>query len=229
MCATPSGSGAACSTRLSEPFDLADQEISIGASIGIALRPEHGTTLHDLMRAADAAMYHAKAHGPRPRRAFHRESSPPRSPTAPSSESDLREAVDKDQFTLVFQPQVSARRAHRGGRGAAALARIRTGCKLPAQLHPARRGDRADRRDRRMGGRRASPRRSRAGAAWASSSGSRSTSARASSTMPASSAGCARRCWRPTRRRSLLELEITETLAMHCSSEVLEAIAPAAR
>ncbi|MBL7439325.1 diguanylate cyclase, partial [Escherichia coli] len=40
---------------LSEPFDLADQEVSIGASIGIALRPEHGTTLHDLMRAADAA------------------------------------------------------------------------------------------------------------------------------------------------------------------------------
>jgi diguanylate cyclase (GGDEF)-like protein len=48
---------------LSEPFDLAGQEVSIGASVGIAMRPEHGTTLTDLMRAADAAMYHAKGQG----------------------------------------------------------------------------------------------------------------------------------------------------------------------
>ena len=48
---------------LTEQFDLAGADVEIGASIGIAMRPAHGTTLHDLMSAADAAMYHAKASG----------------------------------------------------------------------------------------------------------------------------------------------------------------------
>jgi len=116
---------------LSEPFDLADQEISIGASIGIALRPEHGTTLHDLMRAADAAMYHAKAQG-RGRTEHFTEALANEIADRARLESDLREAVDKDQFTLAFQPQV---RAHDGAIvGAEALLRWRhpDGVRLPA-------------------------------------------------------------------------------------------------
>jgi len=92
---------------LSEPFDLSDQEISIGASIGIALRPEHGTTLHDLMRAADAAMYHAKAQGRGRTEHFTDELANEIAHRA-RLESDLREAIDKDQFALAFQPQVRA-------------------------------------------------------------------------------------------------------------------------
>ena len=57
---------------LGETFDVLGTDIAIGASIGIAMRPLHGETLTDLMRAADAAMYHAKAMRPRPGRAFHR-------------------------------------------------------------------------------------------------------------------------------------------------------------
>src|SRR3546814_11057568 len=55
--------GRAVLFALGEPFEIAGQEIEIGASVGVALRPRHGTSLTELMRAADAAMYQAKGHG----------------------------------------------------------------------------------------------------------------------------------------------------------------------
>src|SRR3954470_8497243 len=48
---------------LAEPFKPGGQSVLIGGSIGIALAPEHGTDLTSLMKAADIAMYHAKASG----------------------------------------------------------------------------------------------------------------------------------------------------------------------
>jgi diguanylate cyclase (GGDEF)-like protein len=92
---------------LSEPFDLADQEVCIGASVGIAMRPEHGTTLTDLMRAADAAMYHAKATG-RGRAEHFTERLANDIAERAQLETDLRSAVEREQFALVYQPQVSA-------------------------------------------------------------------------------------------------------------------------
>ena len=93
---------------LSEPFDLADQEVSIGASVGIALRPDHGSSLTDLMRAADAAMYHAKAKG-RGRAEHFTDQLAADIAERALLESDLRLAVERNQFALVYQPQVSAR------------------------------------------------------------------------------------------------------------------------
>jgi diguanylate cyclase (GGDEF)-like protein len=46
--------------RLSEPIDVGRGQIRIGASIGVALFPDHGDTPKTLLRAADAAMYEAK-------------------------------------------------------------------------------------------------------------------------------------------------------------------------
>ncbi len=46
--------------RLSEPIDVGRGQIRIGASIGVALFPDHGDTPETLLRAADAAMYEAK-------------------------------------------------------------------------------------------------------------------------------------------------------------------------
>jgi diguanylate cyclase (GGDEF)-like protein len=48
---------------LAEPFRHADQVSRLSGSIGIALSPEHGAELTDLMKAADLAMYEAKARG----------------------------------------------------------------------------------------------------------------------------------------------------------------------
>lgn len=91
---------------LSEPFDLAGSEVEIGASIGIALRPDHGTTLHDLMRAADAAMYHAKANG-RGRAEHFSEALAAEIADRAQLEVDLRSAIERGQFAMVYQPQVS--------------------------------------------------------------------------------------------------------------------------
>ena len=44
-------------------YENSDQIIDMGASIGVALCPQHGTELTALMKAADIAMYHAKASG----------------------------------------------------------------------------------------------------------------------------------------------------------------------
>jgi diguanylate cyclase (GGDEF)-like protein len=49
--------------RLREPFDIEGQEVRIGASIGVALFPEHATEFGALMRDADASMYLAKRGG----------------------------------------------------------------------------------------------------------------------------------------------------------------------
>jgi len=49
---------------LSQPFILSkDHEVFIGASIGIAIHPQHGSGVDELMDNADAALYHAKNQG----------------------------------------------------------------------------------------------------------------------------------------------------------------------
>lgn len=48
---------------LSQPFPVLDAECRIGASVGIALYPEHATTLDGLIKCADEAMYEVKNAG----------------------------------------------------------------------------------------------------------------------------------------------------------------------
>ena len=98
--------GRAILFALSEPFDLEGQEIDIGASIGIATRPQHGTTLSALMRAADMAMYHAKARG-RGRAEHFTEALAAEFTDRVALESELRAAIDGGQFMLAFQPQIA--------------------------------------------------------------------------------------------------------------------------
>src|SRR5947208_9348208 len=50
-------------TAISEPFELCSHSVDIGASIGIAISPDHGTSIEALMRSADIAMYRAKSNG----------------------------------------------------------------------------------------------------------------------------------------------------------------------
>jgi diguanylate cyclase (GGDEF)-like protein len=50
--------------RLHEPFEIdKGVKVHVGASIGIALYPDHGRTFADLMASADDAMYQAKSRG----------------------------------------------------------------------------------------------------------------------------------------------------------------------
>ncbi len=209
---------------LSEPFDLADQEVSIGASVGIALRPEHGTTLTDLMRAADAAMYHAKSSG-RGRAEHFTDRLAAEIAERAQLETDLRGAVERDQFTLVYQPQVSA--ADGGIVGAEALLRWRhpdRGLCLPGSFIA---------RAEETGliveiGEWVVESVARTIARWGELGVERRMAINISPRQLDHAAffrrlrEAMRAAGAPAR---LLELEITETLAMHCSDEVVDAIA----
>ncbi len=93
-------------TALSEPFTISGQTVKVGASIGIAMWPQHGTALTDLMRAADVAMYRSKEEG---RNQFQFFSSSMADQLAKRVELDheLRIALDEGQFAFHFQPQIS--------------------------------------------------------------------------------------------------------------------------
>lgn len=100
--------GSAILATLAEPFDVQGHEIKIGASIGVAMRPEHGCDLTDLMKAADAAMYQAKESG---RGRIYRFDAvlADRLEARAALDHDLRHAVAGRQFELVFQPQIASR------------------------------------------------------------------------------------------------------------------------
>jgi diguanylate cyclase (GGDEF)-like protein/PAS domain S-box-containing protein len=90
---------------LATPFNLNGQEISTYASVGIALYPEHATDIDVLMKNADAAMYCAKEDGRNNYKFFTPEMNF-RANQVFLMEKDLRVALEQDQFTLVYQPQV---------------------------------------------------------------------------------------------------------------------------
>jgi diguanylate cyclase len=91
---------------LTEPFELSGHRVDVGASIGIAMRVRDGRSLTALMRAADVAMYNAKARG-RGQFQFYTEEMAEKLADRTRLETDLRAAVERDEFTLVFQPQVT--------------------------------------------------------------------------------------------------------------------------
>jgi diguanylate cyclase len=91
---------------LTEPFDLAGHRVEIGASIGIAMRPGHGHSLTALMRAADVAMYSAKSNG-RGQFQFYSDELAEKLADKTRLETDLRAAIERNEFTIVYQPQVS--------------------------------------------------------------------------------------------------------------------------
>ena len=91
---------------ISEPFELSSHSVDIGASIGVALSPDHGTTIESLMRAADIAMYRAKALGGGRHCLFNDELAAEHQQKV-DTEKALTEAVQRGEFVLAYQPQMS--------------------------------------------------------------------------------------------------------------------------
>ncbi len=93
--------------HLSRPYRLGDKQVLIGASIGLAIGPGDGGSAEQLMRAADLAMYDAKAGGRGTVRCYDR-SLHRRAEERRSLELDLRNAIAHKQLRLVFQPVVDS-------------------------------------------------------------------------------------------------------------------------
>ncbi len=74
-------------------------------SIGISLFPQDGTTVHDLMKHADLAMYHAKQQRRGSVQFFHEELNAKLLERI-QIEHELQEALEKNEFELFYQPKV---------------------------------------------------------------------------------------------------------------------------
>lgn len=98
--------------RAAGPFRIEGLDVSVEASVGVALTPEHGTDLDGLLGQADMAMYVAKRSG---------SGVEPASPAARqvtaaqlSLLAQLPRAITKGQLRLHYQPQLDARGRLRG-------------------------------------------------------------------------------------------------------------------
>lgn len=89
---------------LTAPITLGGESVSISASIGIAIYPSDGADGPALMRAADTAMYAAKAQG-KNRVCPYTVQLAEHMADRMSLEQGLRQALASDQFVLYFQPQ----------------------------------------------------------------------------------------------------------------------------
>ncbi|NLH82095.1 MAG: EAL domain-containing protein [Phyllobacteriaceae bacterium] len=87
------------------PFTLDGADFSIGASIGIAMAPDDGSTPADLMKSADLALYRAKEDG-RDTFRFFETGMDARADRRRRLEQGLRAALDTEQLHLVYQPIV---------------------------------------------------------------------------------------------------------------------------
>ena len=88
---------------LGEPYEFDGQRIVIGCSVGISLSPGDGTSGEKLLKNADVALYRAKAEGRGIWRFFETEMDESLQKRR-ALELDLREAMDKKQFELFYQP-----------------------------------------------------------------------------------------------------------------------------
>jgi len=92
---------------LLRPFDLGGNTVTIGTSIGIALAPAHGAESSDLLRKADLALYEAKSRGGRCFE-FFADSMLQVVEARRIMEAELRQAVDRNEMELHYQPVVAA-------------------------------------------------------------------------------------------------------------------------
>lgn len=93
------------------PYTLQDSELYVTPSIGIAIYPQDGTTLQDLVMNADAAMYRAKANGRNNLQFFNKDIS-----TGAQERLEittlLRGALARGEFSLYYQPQIDTSNSH---------------------------------------------------------------------------------------------------------------------
>ncbi|QNA83964.1 EAL domain-containing protein [Sphingomonas sp. So64.6b] len=90
---------------LQPPFELAEQSIYVGTSIGIALSPNDASDVEQLLSCADLALYSAKSDGGGGRKFFAR-AMQNTSEQRHRLSSELRRALENDEFELWYQPQI---------------------------------------------------------------------------------------------------------------------------
>ena len=93
---------------LREVTTVDGHEVNTSTSIGIAMYPENGSNISELLRAADLAMYQAKSSG-RACYQFFADAMQEEAQSRRALEWALRHAVEANEFQLFYQPQVCLR------------------------------------------------------------------------------------------------------------------------
>ena len=93
--------------ELQKPMNFNGHEIYVTSSIGISIYPEDGETADTLLRNADAAMYKAKDEG-RNSFQYYTEDMTERAFERVLMESNLRRAIEREEFVVFYQPQHDA-------------------------------------------------------------------------------------------------------------------------
>jgi len=91
---------------ISEPYLIGQHRLEVTASVGISIYPNDGESITELIKNADTAMYKVKEHG-RNGFQFFREDMNARAFERMVFVSGLRRALERGEFRLVYQPQLS--------------------------------------------------------------------------------------------------------------------------
>ena len=92
---------------IEQPYETSSTILQVSTSIGIAIYPQDGQTEHELMVNADAAMYHAKKQG-RNGYCFFEHGMNADVHLQMQMQQNLRQAVDRNELVLHYQPKVIA-------------------------------------------------------------------------------------------------------------------------
>ena len=137
--------------KLADPFYVQGHEVFMTASMGIAFYPGDAPNVIDLIRNADAALYHAKKNGGNMFSFY----SPEMNEAAVErlmTKSKLKRAFERDELLVHYQPKYNIKTGEVVG--AEALVRWELperGIILPSRFHPDCRGNKSHYRDRRVG------------------------------------------------------------------------------
>ncbi len=93
---------------ISQPFDLNGNRTNLGTSVGIVMAPEHDIDPEGLLKRADLALYDAKSNGRNDYRFFRNELLEV-ADTQRTAENELRDAIEREQFELYYQPVMDAK------------------------------------------------------------------------------------------------------------------------
>ena len=121
---------------LDTPFDLEGHKMYVGGSIGVSIFPGDGEKADTMIHNADVAMYHAKRGGG-PRVAFYEAQMNARALERLDLGTELRWALDREEFEMFYQPRVDLKTGRIAG--AEALLRWRSpvrGLVLPDRFIP---------------------------------------------------------------------------------------------
>ncbi len=91
---------------LKQPFSVDGHELYVSTSIGISLYPQDGINMDTLIKNADIAMYHVKGQGKNGYQFYSNDMNKPYFKNL-SMETGIHKALEQEQFSLVYQPQIN--------------------------------------------------------------------------------------------------------------------------